>query len=69
MRYNASDRRKQAVRLRRLAEEAERPNDRAYLSRLAQWRDREARELELRETSRFYRGSRTDPTVGTQKDT
>jgi hypothetical protein len=51
MRYNANDKRTQAVQLRRLAEEAERPNDRAYLNRLAQCRDREAQELELREAS------------------
>ena len=51
MRSSASEKRTQAVRLRRLAAEAERPNDRAYLKRLAQWRDREAQELELREAS------------------
>jgi hypothetical protein len=45
----ASDKREQAVQLRRLAEEAERPHDRAYLNRLAQSRDREAQELEVRE--------------------
>ena len=48
---NASDKRKQAVQLRRLAEEARRPHDRAYLKRLAQSRDREAQELEIREAS------------------
>ena len=51
MRYNASDKRTQAVQLRRLAEEAERPSDRAYLSRLARQRDREAEELESSEGS------------------
>ena len=47
----ANDKRKQAVQLRRLAEEARRPHDRAYLNRLAQSRDREAQELEVREAS------------------
>jgi len=47
----ASDKREQAVQLRRLAEEARRPHDRAYLKRLAQSRDREAQELEVREAS------------------
>jgi len=49
MRRNASEKRKQAEQLRRLAEMSERANDRAYLNRLAQRRDREAEELELRE--------------------
>jgi hypothetical protein len=51
MQRNGSEKRKQAVQLRRLADEAERPHDRAYLNRLAQWRDREAQELELHEAS------------------
>jgi hypothetical protein len=51
MKLNASEKRKQAVQFRRLAKEADRPNDRAYLNRLAQWRDREAQELELREAT------------------
>jgi hypothetical protein len=47
----ANDKRKQAVQFRRLAEEARQPHDRAYLNRLAQSRDREAQELEVREAS------------------
>jgi len=50
---NASEKRKQAAQLRRLAEESERANDRAYLNRLAQRRDREADELELFEGSEY----------------
>jgi hypothetical protein len=55
MLHNANEKRKQAMQFRRLAEEAVRPNDRAYLSWLAQSRDREAQELELHEeiSSRF----------------
>jgi hypothetical protein len=46
---NAREKREQAVQLRRLAENSERANDRTYLNRLAQQRDREAVELELSE--------------------
>ena len=51
MRRNASEKRKQAVQLRRLAQVSEGANDRAYLNRLAQARDREAEELELQKGS------------------
>ena len=51
MRRNASEKRNQAMQLKRLAEKSESANDRAYLKRLAQWRDREAEELELRARS------------------
>ena len=58
MQRNASEKRKQAVELRRLAEVSGRANDRTYLNRLAQLRDREAEALELRE------GSETSRPVG-----
>jgi hypothetical protein len=54
---NASEyKREQAVQLRRLADEAGRPHDRADLNRLAQSRDREAHELELREVPEISAG-------------